>query len=510
MSSGAYLSIVLESVKPSKRSIAILLGAIVAAGAGLRLYGLSEQGFFGFDEVRYLIEAQKLLASLNFSPGLSGPILGMARPGHVMALAVLGCVTSGLYFMALLGTLTILIVAALGRETLRENAIGYAPALAALIIAASPAHVFFSRSLLAEVDAVFFLGLGIWIRFRAFNSPGRLSPSRSVYIFGVFLGLALAFQSRVALLLPFFLGAELLQKRLRPVFCLLIGIATPILAVETFYLLLKTAHLHNGSSGYVQSWFEQFSGRAEADHARLGLNRPFFGIEYLTLVESFVVTLLFAGSTFSLWRERNWKGLYLVGFVVWVLVVASLTDQVNHTGRRWGRMVLPAIPFVAVVVGYGLNVLWERARYGRMLVIGLIAGILVQRAEMLYELATMRSDQEEIMVEAFHRAPAARVFSDEPLHAAYYLEPLGAKVEFKPGGETMTVIILDPGYAKNFGFYYTLPDTPTFTIPDRNARFSRLLALENVGNLPAMEALSEPRRVTPAEIYVIPPARTGF
>lgn len=474
-----------------------------------------------FDEARYVLEARRLREQIAWSMreapalardpsgaldaarhvlsgGASAPGAvtitagGMVRPLHAFLLAAAGATeTSGLLLVALLGVATVAFAAVLAKSAGRSDA---AALFAAFLLATSPAHVFLSRTILAEVPPALLLMAGIIIYIN--------DISIIILLFaGLVFGASLAAQSRMVMILPLVVAWDVAVHRSpRRVAALIAGMALPILVIQAAYLLLKIVFITGGRTDFFQSYLEQFIEMGSVDHGRLALNHPFFALNYMLVVEGVVATLLFGA---GVWMSASWRDRRL-GFVaalsLWILLLGTLFDPFHHGGPRWGRLLSPAWPLVAVVAAAPLAALWERKR---LAAIALCAAMLAEHSALLSESMAMKCDYAAVLTEVYARAPAPAFFSDEPVHVSLHLGPRGVRTEFDPEHETTTVVVFDPAYAGNFGFYYMLPDTPTFTIPDRDHRPSRLQWIESVGVGTQFFLLRAPV-VPPASAYVLP------
>lgn len=491
----------------SRFAVASLLVILLLAMAP-RFYGLGEQGFFTFDEARYLLEASAVARSVeravSGAEGATAPQVyeGMARPLHVFFLAIVRRVDVALLVMAIVGLASVVVVGLIARGLVREEGDrGLGAFLAAsAILASSPSHVFLSRTILAEADAVFFFLCGLMIYQ---GGGGR----RRRFAAGLLFGFALLTQSRMAMILPAVLFWEwAIERRFRSGLALLAGIALPVIAVELFFQYLKEIAHVKGHAEYVMTYIEQFFHRAATDEGRIAFNRSVFGIEYLVVVESLAFVAAFVGGAIVAVRRPTRFGVFLALLATWILAVATFFDQVHHSGMRWGRSVAPAVPLASALAAVGFVSLWKSPRRAaRFIAIAAFVWMLVARLPLLIECAQMHSDYEEILVEASARfdaahAPITTAFSDEPLHISYYLGPSGVRTGFRPEEDTTTVVVFDAAYAGNFGFWYLLPDTPSFTIERPHHRESRLILQERTGIAPSRMTAS-PRRNNDARVY---------
>ncbi len=488
----------------------LLLAALLVVAADLRMHGLHDQGFFMFDEARYLLEAGTLREQIRevstrasaATPTSPSVVEGMARPLHVLILAAASSVPMALWIMAGFGLASVILVHEIARRAAvfdEQGSAGRVGLIAAFLLAFSPSHIFHSRTLLAEVDAVFFLLLAVWIYLGDSARP-------RLFLCGLSFGLAIIAQSRMAMSVPFFLAWDAAKHRSIPRLAFLVaGLSLPIAGVETFYQVLR-ALLHIAGQGEsFMTYFEQFLHRHKTDIGHMAFNRPWFGLSFLVHTESLIITISFLAGLFLALRRRSPHASLLGLYACFVLAVASLYDQDHHSGFRWGRAVAPALPFVLILAAFFLDHCARRFRRGSVLLGALLTITLLIRSGTLMELRTMHSDQQEILARAVDRFPAPHYFSEEPLHIRYFLGGEKLPRSFIPRADTLTVILFDPGYARNFGFTFYLPDSPTHVISNRSHRPSRLMLAETVGR---EDLTLEPMHVPDALIYVLPPADT--
>ncbi len=497
----------------------------ILLAAGLRLHGLAEQGFFMFDEARFVLDARELRAQggwaathgLDLARGQDVPEFhhrdfaeGTARPLHVLILALLGAdATRMLFFQALAGILLVPAVAALAerlasRPTPDAHAFTTPTAdatagYAAFLVALSPALTFWSRTLLAEIDAAL-----PFILFLLLLSSER--RARTDLAAGFLAGLALAVQSRMALILPVALLLDLIAHRSPARLArIALGIVIPLLVLQSGSLVLKATFSASGQGARVETYLEQFLNRAAIDGGGFALNRPFFGLRYLALVEGPVWTILaLVSATLLLVRQRTEAGPWLVaGTFLWTVVLATTYDQHRFSGERYGRMLAPAVPLGAALIGHLLGRL--RVRRKALALVTLLA-LVVIRPVALAPIAGMHSDQGAILAEAARRTGSATAWSEEPLHVAVHLGADSFPARFLPRSDTLTVVIMDERHARNFGFWRFLPDTPAFRIARRGHVQPPLVRLEIANHRD--DFTLDHASASPAAVYVLGPDST--
>ena len=190
----------------------IFLGAILVVAFGVRVWGIGNKGLLLHDEgdvmlrVRTYVTLSKALPEAmrvwwrgdtsalrafsheafpsGFFPSLS------AYPSHIVPGVLLALLfgehdwTLALW-SAILGTLTVLVMYALGKRLSGSSLVGI---VAALLLAFSPYHVLYSRLALAHVSAGFFFSLAAFLYIESFYCTERV---RYRYLFYSGISLAL-------------------------------------------------------------------------------------------------------------------------------------------------------------------------------------------------------------------------------------------------------------------------------------------------------------------------------
>lgn len=499
------------------RGRAIAWSVILLAAIVIRFHGLAQQEIFSYDEASYLLEGRKLAADVAWVPDAlgarmrhepapaewRGPVFGgVARPLHYMLLALFATETPPLLAMALLGVACVGFVAVLAAEICPGDARdSCAPELAALLLATSPAHAYFSRAVIAEIDAAFLLLLGIYYHRRALDA-------RRLWICGAIFGCAFALQSRLTLLLPFLLAAEAFAHRsLERLVRLSCGFLLPLIAIEGFYEVLTAMHVGLGGSASISTYVNQYAHQIVDGGGAIRFNRPWFGFRYLAFEEGILPLALFlAGGVIVLARRSRWRGahraLFWYGLGLWTIAAATFFDQDLFPGSRYGRSLSPAFPALSIGAALPLDMLWRRGGIRRGLAVAAIAAILFARADLLGEVIHLRADSGRIFREAIARTGTAHVFSEQPIHIYYYLGMDSYPSPFSPRSDSLTVVIFDEDVARCYPFHSLLSAPPDFTI-EGIYRTSRLVTLEEGTNPLATWPLPKP--TAPVKVWVLGP-----
>jgi len=262
---------------PSRKSATLLLLAVVTAlGALLRLWGLRCQGLVCWDEAVFLQEARYLMAGARDLEVLAGGSaatphsaggqgLFTGRPFHSLleagAMTVLGdSAFSGQCLSALCGILTIPLVAALGTALFDRRA-GLA---AAVLLAACPLHVVYSRQALSVVDATLLYYAGILVWWRGLHRRLRVRLIACL-LAGLLIGLAATTNYplwSVVLLLPALEAVRGLPEesggtRLLRMGAIGTGILLPAAIIQWGYRMLAAVSLQHGWTDRVPDYADQ-------------------------------------------------------------------------------------------------------------------------------------------------------------------------------------------------------------------------------------------------------------
>lgn len=455
----------------------------------VRLYGLGSQGIFMYDEASYLLEGEFLRDLVRWTISGSGSFEtngvnfgGVARPLHFMLLAFVKSDFAALILMAAFGLGSIALAMMLVPDRARLFLL--------VIFGLSPSHIFHSRTVLAEVNAAFFVLLSIYLYQRA-QSHKRLMVVGSVFALGF------ALQSRLLFLIPYLLIAEFfLRQSWRRIAWITVGFVIPLVAIQLFYVVLK-----NASGIEISTYLNQYILQYRDGGGAFRFNEPWFGIRYLVHSEGVVAMALFFGLGIFAIRRRE-KGLFWFGYALWIIAIGSLFDQDKFSGYRYGRSFAPAIPALSICAALALEkVFANRAKMAYALAVLIIA----LRLPLLAEITTMKAGT-DILQAAPELTHTSKVFSEQPYHVYHYLGRDSYPAVFSPRSDSITVVVMNEGLASCYPFYYILPETPTFTFPGR-FRPSRLLQFEEGQN--PLNEWPTPYEPRPVKIWVLPPEDTA-
>jgi hypothetical protein len=364
-----------------------LLALAVVYGGCLRFHQITEREPFISDEADYISEAlflksmvcafqdsvrlfleerrtgedlwKKEAQAEAFKEALKGHPPALARPGHVLFIALaMGFVEDPIaaapVASAWFGTLTIVLVFLLGRALYRP----WVGALAAVFLAVSPYHIWYSRSGFAEADTTFFLVLTVLL----YVVGHRRSSSWLMALTGLACGVGFVVHHRFALflgvlwLLEAFIavtrrGSETKAQLKR--FCLLnAAFLLPILSIEAVYHAALIAFQAAGKVMPCATYFTQLL--VVSTYIRYNNLIPysyffewrnFLTYPYLLwIVEGPLVVVFFLGGVAGLLRRRG-----LADLIVGILLVGPILFYSYLNANA--RFISIVMPFLAVATG---------------------------------------------------------------------------------------------------------------------------------------------------------------
>lgn len=480
------------------------------------LPGLSEQGVFMFDEARSLVEGRELRWNLKWAgayftgnPSIFGgmppyrpsfAIGEMSKPAMLALHAVLGTPSAALHAQAITGLVSVAIVVAIGGIVFDREQLGGREALIAtgVLIATSPSHLFFSRTLLPDVNSGAVIMFCLLILLKRSHDAGR-------YGYGVLCGVGFLIHPRFAFALPALILVDVVrQRRVVPGVRSLAGFCIPLIATELFFQALRVGVQGEGLPWEFGAYFDRLGNYLRLGSGGFRLSRPFFGIEYIAETEGFgLIAVFLLGVVVAAIRGRTME-LVLACFAVYLVMVGSLFEERDFPGQRLGRMIYPAIPIIILVASAGVSeVVRVRSIPGIALVIIAATSMAIQRAPLLMEIRDMKSDHQEIIETAVARSNASLFLSDRPYHGILHVGHERYARWASPRTDTICVAIFDESRRKRMRFSGILPDTPAFSIV-RNHRPSRLERRE-VFRGDFVEAHSTGERPE-VNVYILPPS----
>lgn len=328
-----------------KYYLGILLILILALATFLRAHNLATQGLHSSDEAAYLMEARGDQQPLH------------AKPSHIFTLALSLLLFgrhdySGLIVSAFFGVLTVGLVFVLGKSLYNAKT----GILAAAWLAVSGYHIFFSRTVYAEIDSVFFFTLGVYLYYlsRKKTKFGYLI----LILSGLSSGLAFTFQYRLFLIPVFlamfeihFLFAEKkikLNRKIKRLVCLSFSLITPILLWQLAYWLSLPSFTY-----FAQLRHMLFRTGASSS-AGFSLDKPLRYLRFLLLFEGIPI---FALTIFALGyhSKKTWPLFKIEDIIVAIPLLGSLL-VFSFLPFKPARAMVIILPFLALTVGRLLDV----------------------------------------------------------------------------------------------------------------------------------------------------------
>jgi len=437
-------------------------------GLFLRTWNLPEHGFSHYDEAHYMMESkfwrelfvqrqdlwQALRAGRLNADFVESRIDGLPpsftpKPLHGLSIAVFSLVTgldeewAGSLWSALAGTVTIGLI---GLWTAR-SVDPMTGILAAFLMAISRSHIMYSRSQLAEADAIFFATCAIlWharlcLRDRRDQAPPAVPGGLfSELILGLLYGVAVAVNYRCALILPILAVWDILVARgsARRLAALAAGFILVLCLIELPYRI----YLWGGGTlpAGIQTYFQGFWARLFQDvpTASGGGSHPG------SLLQPHANLLMHYA-----YLERSW---WVVGMVMgaWACVLsrcpvrrlAAALATVPLVGfslvaRGDGpRAVMTSIPFFVIFSSIGYLHVYERLKtrfssgsslwQGRRVAQIVVCGLLIHSALGTWRETQVKSAWPEAgrWLRAETRSGAAAtepIYTTYPLAVRYYL-----------------------------------------------------------------------------------------
>ena len=371
----------------------VALAVVLVLAAGLRLWGITDRGVYDYDEAWYLLEAKTLhytgdyllskvgLSDADTSLGLKAYVkqhgtvpMTSVKPGHTI-LTFLGMVVvgtgdyAGLGVSALSGTLTVLLVFLLGRQ-IGGTRLGLA---SALILAVSPLHVHYSRSMYSQANGVFLATLGayLWTNYQTkeYTKPWRLLGA------GLAIGFAFTCHFNLAYVTVGFIAVEIVYAHLkrRPIYeritrvgILGFGMAFPAFCFETGGQIAKKLGLFPKD---YPTYIGQFVHRQSlAEDLVLSTRQIPFWTDRLTTTEGILVAALFIVGTCVLIagsRRPSLTEVTLIGMALMALAPPSLlvVERLYDILRNYAI----ALPVIALISGTGFTfIAAECAKWRRL------------------------------------------------------------------------------------------------------------------------------------------------
>ena len=368
----------------SKKTLHIIITSILLLGAGLRFWGITERGFWQWDEAYYSNIAkapyyltQRWLNNPNsesvreyiLNRGVSG--IPFIKPGHVALIAISFFIFGVKDFapfimMGLFGTFLIFLIYRLGKNHFSIH-IGLA---SALIAAVSGHLIFYSRSAYPQMDTAVFSLLSLLSFFKALDDPD--TKKKYLWLSGGFFSVGVLMHQSLALpmLLLIFYYTWITwneRKNLRyvfsstlplwglPIFVYSIVMALSKLFVNLFPQLLprttSDVTLGDRTEQRLTTVFESYSFDTTEILTVLKIIFSFEGI--------LIFILLFFGSYVMIKNRREFeqRKLMLIFVKFWFVI---LYWSFFSGGHPTGKAFMTVMPQMTLIAGVGAVQLIKR------------------------------------------------------------------------------------------------------------------------------------------------------
>ncbi|MBI4437180.1 MAG: glycosyltransferase family 39 protein [Candidatus Omnitrophica bacterium] len=523
-----------------KKLLFVVLIGSVALGGFLRFSHLEQRGIFNHDEAIFLEEARFLksasdllfsghltLKKENFEEGelrslkskVEGNPLGTARPTHTLLLWVaMLCFgdreTSGLTMSAFLGALSLLFVFLIGKSLFGMNE----ALVSTFLLAVSPYHIYYSRSLYSEIDASFFILLATYLYLKSREEGKRFSTL--LFLSGFCLGLSATTNYRWAFVPIFFLLYELhfffVRKNVSWQIVLkrsaLAGLGTllPIFLYELPYRLL--GHRSGLPGTLPMSYLEQLTSRVRRFGGTFGVEgwtTYFFYFSRLENVFFLVFAILGLLLLFFRFYKRKFPLPELIVISQFALPFVFFSFYFNWN-YRYPRTIALVLPAAAWAAGFAICRLGEKFSKKDLVIVGitvilvLIGGVRSSRFLGLssgyqeaarHSMEVALSKKKKIVIDDYH-APIWKYYAESLLR--------GKGVSYRDlfeessGNQKKSLIIDCAAYANvtsqeyNFLRKISPERKPLFVIANNIGREMHLLCDLGVPHKELFDAMKDP------------------
>lgn len=287
------------------------------------------------------------------------------KPLHGFFMALFSLATGlnaewvGCLWSALIGTLTIALVGWwVSRHFTPQTAI-----VAAFLMALCHSHVMYSRSQLAEADAIFFMTCAIFfhanaaLRFRRDQAAGAPSDFRPIPLIavGVLYGIAVGVNYRCLILLPLVFLWDIWTSRrcVKRLAMLVIGLGVVLCLIELPYRIYiwRGGTLPDGVFTYFQGFWERLFRDVPTGQTGVGTSfRP-----HLNILEAYVeLDKLWWLVGIMLGAGATWVSRCPVRRLVCLLALAPIVFFSLFSRGDGPRAVMTSIPFFAAMAAFAV------------------------------------------------------------------------------------------------------------------------------------------------------------
>ncbi len=343
----------LQQIK-STRSVKLWLGIILVVAFIIRISFMTYAPLRGWDETVYLNLGKQLsTAPLHYSllesgwndyiptnePIYSSPNIGFRAPLLPYALALLYFLNLSFlinFLVPIFATASVYLIFKLGRDLFNERVGLYAAALFALV----PLHAYFSGRVLTDTFVVFFILLTANSFWQGFE---RGRPKHKV-LFGFTLALALLARYTTLWIAPIFVIYILMRDKSLKI----LKDKYLWLSISVFLLTLLPWFVYGNV--YYQNILGGFIHGFKAAHYWGGRQSAwFFFTQWWSMFSA--VGIIFVGALVYVLREKRFKQPEIIFLLIWSVVFLILAMQMPHKEERF---ILPLLPAITMLSGYGL------------------------------------------------------------------------------------------------------------------------------------------------------------
>lgn len=357
--------------------VTILVFFVIIMSLGLRIYGLEHRGLIEHDEAgfvlasqlysraaawltenfKYFQEGRLSLTDLKaFLLSSGGGTQNMsAKPLHYLVVASALFFSSSEYgallTQALFGTCTVFLVFLMGKRIYTIDT----GIFAAAMLAVSPYHIYYSRSLFAQVESAFFVALAAYCFILSLQS--YQSNIRLLFLTGLSTGLGFTSHYNLFYQIPLFLLYETLSQvkncayNLRRTVALIIGIASPIIFFQLIFWIpsLFISKLHNNYTLGLRyrTYFQQLYDQTIANLSSSGSPDPAYYIKLLWNIDGPIYFILIVLGAFIILKKLV-EQFNLTDFIILSQFIAPVSVW-SISSLQFPRNIVVVLPFAALI-----------------------------------------------------------------------------------------------------------------------------------------------------------------
>lgn len=424
-----------KALNPKRMNQFITMACLtfVVVGIWIRLFQITANTFFYYDEGMWLLQNQDFVRHIesSLSAGTASVTklintsfhlslrTGKALWAFISQSRAFWVGADGYFFnrvvSAACGIVTIAVVFLFGRKIYQSNRVGL---LAAAFLAVLPSHVYYSRLALQEgLSALLFL-LGVYFYLSSRRIAVRTFVA-SVCFAAVF------FANYRMIIIPFFVGFielyfSLIERR------------WPDIRKYVYHVLLFLALVFGiGALDGGANTFVTFGWMFHQAHLAKGTFEAFNLLSYpyyVVRLEGPLFGLFLLGNVYLIYK-REWRRLFAFVFVVLFMFVFSFTQE------KGTRYLTSALPFMALAVGILIDsILQHCKRAGTWVaVIGVGLMSLVLQTYASVSIAKFENSYQAAIEDIRMKDPTAKFVSTQAMVQRMFVDDIKDVMEFKYG-----------------------------------------------------------------------------